>query len=469
MVACTSREHRGRAAHHQGDDRNHQDEATGHDGHSTLAASVYRAAMTTEQRRVRSRLMRAHSGEEQRATNLELFFDLVYVFAVTQLSHLLGSHLGLSGAAQTALLLLVVWWAWVYTTWMTNWFDPDSPIVRMLLIAVMLASLAMAIAIPTAFGDRALVFALGYTCLQVMRNAFVVWATEPGTQLHEAFIRISAWSVAVGVLWVGGALAGDGARAAIWIVALLVDYAGPAAGYWVPRLGRTPAQEWDIEGSHFAERFQLFIIIALGESIVVTGSTAAADHIDVARGAAIATSFLITAALWWLYFDYVATIAQRRLATSDDSGSLARDAYTYVHAVMVAGIIVAAVGEGILIDDPTGTPTAAQAAALAGGPALYLLGHILFRLRMAGSVSGKRVSAAAAICAVGVVGIALPALVSGLAVLAVLVCLIAAETVAGGRRRRRRELGPLEALEAELTSGRRDEPLSAADAETSGI
>jgi low temperature requirement protein LtrA len=135
----------------------------------------------------------------------------------------------------------------------------------------------------------------------------------------------------------------------------------------------------------------------------------------------------------------------------------------------VAGIIVAAVGAGILIDDPTGTPTAAQVATLAGGPALYLLGHILFRLRMAGSLSGKRISAAAAICVVGLAGTVLPALVTGLAVLAVLVVLIAAETVAGVRRRRRQELGPLEALEAELAGGRRDEPLSAADAGSSGI
>jgi low temperature requirement protein LtrA len=425
--------------------------------------------MTTEQRRIRSRLMRQQTGEEQRATNLELFFDLVYVFAVTQLSHLLGSHLSLSGAGQTALLLLVVWWAWVYTTWMTNWFDPDSPLVRMLLIGVMLASLAMAIAIPTAFGERALVFALGYTCLQVMRNSFVVWATEPGSQLHEAFVRIAAWSVAVGALWIAGALAHDGARAAIWILALLIDYAGPAAGYWVPRLGRSPAQEWNIEGSHFAERFQLFIIIALGESVVVTGSTAAAEHIDAAKGIAIAIAFLTTAALWWLYFDYVATIAQRRLATSQNSGSLARDAYTYVHAVMVAGIIVAAVGAGIVIDDPTGTPTAAQVATIAGGPALYLVGHLLFRLRMAGSLSGKRLAATVAICALGIAGTALPALATATAVLAVLVCLIAAETVAGIRRRRRQELSPLEALEAGLADGRAGDPLPAADTPASGI
>ena len=172
------------------------------------------------------RHLRQQTGEEQRATNLELFFDLVFVFAVTQLSHLLGSHLTATGVAKTALLLLVVWWAWVYTTWMTNWFDPDSPVVRCLLIAVMLSSLTMAIAIPDAFGDRAMAFALGYTSLQVVRNAFVVWATDRGTQLHEAFLRISAWSVLVGALWIAGALADDGLRAAIWVAALVIDYAG---------------------------------------------------------------------------------------------------------------------------------------------------------------------------------------------------------------------------------------------------
>jgi low temperature requirement protein LtrA len=399
----------------------------------------------------RGRHMRKHTGEEQRATNLELFFDLVFVFAVTQLSHLLGNHLTVTGAAQTALLLLVIWWAWVYTTWMTNWFDPDSPLVRMLLIAVMLASLTMAIAIPSAFGDRALMFALGYGSLQVVRNAFVVWATERHTQLHDAFLRISAWSVLVAVLWIAGALAGGEARAIVWVIALVIDYAGPAAGYWLPVMGRSPAQEWEIEGSHFAERFQLFIIIALGESIVVTGSTASAQQIDAARGAAIAVSFLISAALWWLYFDYVATISQRRLASTDHSGSLARDAYTYVHTVMVAGIIVAAVGDAALIAHPTTTPSHGQLATIAGGPALYLAGHLLFRWRMAGSWSSKRVVAMLAVIAAGIAGTAMPALASASLILAILVILILAEAVAGMRRRHNRELSPLEALEARIT------------------
>ena len=400
------------------------------------------------------RHLRQHTGEEQRATNLELFFDLVFVFAITQLSHLLGSHLTASGVAKTTLLLLVVWWAWVYTTWMTNWFDPDSPVVRCLLIAVMLSSLTMAIAIPAAFGDRALTFALGYTSLQVVRNAFVVWATDRGTQLHEAFVRISAWSVVVGVLWIAGALAPSGARAVIWVAALVIDYAGPAAGYWVPRIGRTPAEQWQIEGSHFAERFQLFVIIALGESIVVTGATASASHIDGWAAVAIAVSFLGSAALWWLYFDYVASIAQRRLASSDHSGALARDAYTYVHVVLIAGIIVAAVGDAIVIEQPTAVPTGPELAAIVGGTALYLAGHLLFRLRMAGSWSPRRLAALAAVLAAGLVGLALPALATASIVLAVLVALIVSETRAGRRRRRQGGPTPLERLEARLA----DEP-----------
>ncbi len=397
------------------------------------------------------RHLRQHTEQEQRATNLELFFDLVFVFAVTQLSHLLGSHLTLAGAAQTALLLLVVWWAWVYTTWMTNWFDPDSPVVRCLLITVMLASLAMAIAIPHAFGDRAMLFALGYGGLQVIRNAFVVWATDRGSQLHDAFIRILLWSIAVAVLWIAGALLDDSARATVWVLALAIDYAGPAAGYWVPGVGRSPAGEWEVEGSHFAERFQLFIIIALGESIVVTGTTASRLHLDAARGAAIAVSFVISAALWWLYFDYVATIAQRRLATSDESGALARDAYTYIHTLMVAGIIVAAVGDAVVIARPGVTATGVELAALAGGPALYLAGHVAFRRRMAGSWSGKRVSATAALVAAGVLGTLMPALACACLILAILIALIVSELVAGRRRQQRGQPTPLEALEARLS------------------
>lgn len=387
-------------------------------------------------------------GEESRATALELFFDLVYVFAVTQLSHALVEHLTWTGAAQTLFLLLLVWWAWSYTTWMTNWLDPESTAVRLLLIAMMGASLMMAIAIPDAFGDRALLFAVAYTAVQVMRTAFMVAVCAPASSLRLSFARILIWSLASGALLVTGALLPVEAQVALWIAALVVDYAGPYARYWVPRLGASAVRDWAIDGALFAERFQLFVIIALGETIVITGATASDLDIDAAVGAAILVALISTAAFWWLYFDYVARIAGRRLAESDDPGRLARDAFSYIHIPLIAGIIVAAVGDEIVIAHPGDALTGPELAAVAGGPAIYLLGHVALRLRMAGSLSRKRLAAAVACVAVAGAGAALPALAVAALVTAVLVALIAAEAVAGRRLRARGEPTPLEALEA---------------------
>jgi low temperature requirement protein LtrA len=399
-------------------------------------------------------LRQTGDGEEQRATTLELFFDLVFVFAITQLSHALAQHLDAEGAAKTLFLLLVVWWAWIYTTWMTNWFDPESPVVRSILIAVMLASLLMAIAIPEAFGDRALLFGASYAALQIVRNAFAVFGSPADWPLRPTLARILIWSVAVGVLWVLGGVLGGTALIAIWLAALVLDYAGPYAGYWSPGLGRSPPSDWEIESAHFSERFQLFVIIALGESIVVTGLTASDLDITLARGTAIAVAFLSSAALWWLYFDYVARIAQIRLDAADDRGRLARDAYTYLHIPMIAGIIVTAVGDELVIAHPGEQLSGPELATVVGGPALYLLGHVGFRLRMAHSLSGKRLTAALALCAVGAIGAFIPALATATLVLAVLVALIVAEIVAGSRRRAQGLPSPIEQLQERVEGER---------------
>ena len=388
-------------------------------------------------------------GEEQRTTNLELFYDLVFVFAITQVSHLLLAHLTWEGAAEALLVLLVVWWAWNYTTWFTNELDPDSIVVRVVLIAIMLASLLMAIAIPEAFGDRALLFAGAYVAIQVGRQAFLTFAAaERGTLGRTRGAHILVWFVASGVLWIAGALADGPARTALWLAALALDYGGPLAVFWVPGLPRVASAAWNVETSHFAERFQLFIIIALGESIVLTGATTSELELDAARVVAFALSFLGSAALWWLYFNYVALIAQRRLELSPNRTEVARDGYTYLHVVMVAGVIVTAVGDELLIAHPTEELPAREVAAVVAGPAIYLLGHALFRLRMAGSVSWRRLGGAAACVAVGAVGAFAPALAVAGLVLAVLVGVIAAEQHAGTRRRRRGEPTPLERLEA---------------------
>jgi low temperature requirement protein LtrA len=395
--------------------------------------------------------LRRDAGGEQRATTLELFYDLVFVFAITQVSHLLLAHLTWAGAGQSALVLLVVWWSWNYTTWVTNELDPGSVVVRLLLIALMLASLLMAIAIPQAFGAKAVLFAASYVAIQVGRHAFLTFvAADRGTIERQRAGRILSWFVAAGALWLAGALANGQARTALWIAALAVDYAAPLVTFWLPGRPRLSPEAWQVGTEHFAERFQLFIIIALGESIVITGATTADLQLTTARVVAFALAFLATAALWWLYFNLVATIAERRLALADAENRtvLARDAYTYLHVLIVAGILVTAVGDELVIAHPTAELHGSQLAAVVCGPALYLLAHVALRLRLTGSVTGRRLAGAVACLAVGAIGTLVPALVVASLLLGVLVAVIAGDQVAGARRTARGEPSPLERLEA---------------------
>ncbi len=390
--------------------------------------------------------MRREAGVEQHATTLELFYDLVFVFAVTQVSHLLLGHLTWEGAGQAAMVLLVVWWSWNYTTWVTNELDPESIVVRLLLIALMLASLLMAIAIPEAFGDRALLFAGSYVAIQVGRHLFLTFvAADPGTIERLRAGRILTWFVAAGALWIAGAVADGPARTALWLVALAIDYGGPLVTFWVPVRGPMATHTWwEVGSEHFAERFQLFIIIALGESIVITGATTADLDLTFARVTAFGLAFIATAALWWLYFNLVANIAQRRLAEAENRTLLARDAYTYLHVVIVAGILLSAVGDEIVIAHPTDELSGAEVIAVVCGPALYLLAHVALRLRVAGTISPRRLGGAVACLAIGAIGTFAPGLVVGALLLAVLVGVIAGDQIAAHRRRRRGEPSPLE-------------------------
>ena len=389
------------------------------------------------------------AAEEQRATSLELFYDLVFVFAITQVSHLLLEHLTWAGAGQALLVLLVVWWSWNYTTWVTNELDPESLSVRLLMIALMLATLLMAIAIPQAFGEHALLFVGSYVAIQVGRHTFLTFAAaDPGTIERERAGRILTWFVAAGVLWIAGALVDGPARVAFWLAALALDYGGPLVTYRVPGLPRVAPEAWSVGTEHFAERFGLFVILALGESIVITGATTSALDLDTARFVALGMAFLLTAALWWLYFTSVARIAQRHLELSENRTLLARDAYTYLHLIIVAGVIVSAVGDELVIAHPLEVLPGDQVAAVVAGPAIYLLAHALFRLRMAGSVSWKRLGGALVCVLVGVVGVYVPALVVAALLIAVLVAVIVSEYVAAARRSARGEPSPLERLEA---------------------
>ena len=373
-----------------------------------------------------------NAGEEQRATTLELFYDLVFVFAITQVSHILLEDVSWTGAGEAALCLLVVWWAWNYTTWVTNELDPDSIVVRLLLIGIMLGSLLMAVAIPEAFGAHGLLFAASYVAIQVGRHTFLTFASaSAGTIERERAGRILVWFVVAGVFWVAGGLADDSTRTALWLVALAIDYTAPFVTFWIPGRQRLSPNAWQVETSHFAERFQLFVIIALGETVVITGATTSGLEIDLARVTAFGLAFLSTAALWWLYFGYVATIAERRLELAEAHRTeLARDAYTYLHAAIVAGIVLAAVGDELVIAHPTEQLPHDELAVAVSGPALYLLAHVAMRLRMAGTLSARRLGGAVACLAVGLVGLVAPALVVAALVVAVLVAVIVLERIA---------------------------------------
>jgi low temperature requirement protein LtrA len=321
---------------------------------------------------------------EQRATFFELFFDLVYVFAVTQVSHHLLADLSWPGAAETAFMLVAVYWAWNYTTWMTNWFDPDTAPVRLVLVFVMLASLLMSVAIPEGFGARALLFACAYSGMQIGRNAFVV-AVTPSGAFNQNFRQILAWSVLSAPLWVaGGVVDGEALRWALWLGALALDLAAPLLTYWLPGVGTTPMSQWQIEGAHFGERFELFVIIALGESVVLAGATASNTGLGVEVVAALLLAFLSSTALWWLYFGQMAGIVLERIraAPADERGRIGRDIYTYLHLPIIAGIVLVAVGDELVIAHPRDALHTAGALVALGGSALFLAGLMACAARL---------------------------------------------------------------------------------------
>jgi low temperature requirement protein LtrA len=355
-------------------------------------------------RHVLTGLLRERGDGRSRVTYIELFFDLVYVFAITQLSHLLIEHLSLHGALQTFLLLSAVWTVWIYTAWFTNWFDPNRRPVRLVLIAVMLASLIMSATLPDAFGERGLIFAGAFVAMQVGRSAFVVAASGEQPGLRRNFQRIVCWAVASGILWLAGGIAEGSTREVLWLGAVLVDYAAPICGFFAPRLGRSTTHDWTIAGTHLAERCQLFLIVALGESILVTGATFGELEHSASVVAALVVAFLGSVALWWIYFDRSADAANEVIARMTDPGRLGRSGYTYFHLPMVAGIILTAVGDELTLTHPTGHADGATIATIVGGPALFLAGHLLFKGAAFGHFSTARPVALVAFAVLAAVG-----------------------------------------------------------------
>ena len=310
---------------------------------------------------------------------IELFFDLVYVLAVTQLTHHLLDHLTVRGAFETLLLLLAVWAAWNFTSWTANYFEPGAPAVRLALLAFMFASLAMSSAIPEAFDQRALLFAAAYVALTIGRTLFALFGFGQGHSLRRVFCRPLVWWIVGGILWFAGVATEGDARFALWGLAVALEYTGLLLGYPVPRLGRTRPSEYAIAGEHMAERCLLFITLALGESILIVGANVGELPGTFVEGSTLVVAFTGTIALWWIYFDRIAEAGKHLMSNSADPGRFALSAYTWAHIPMVAGIIVSAAADDLVIEHPHDGVSTAVALTILGGPALYLIGNGWFQ------------------------------------------------------------------------------------------
>lgn len=326
-------------------------------------------------------LLRSRSGAHHgRVGFVELFFDLVFVFAVTQISHLLLEHPDLEHALQSAFLTMALWIVWMWTTWATNWLDVDRAPTRLMLFALMGGGLVLAAAIPHAFDERGLVFAAAYAGMQLGRNGFLCFALRQGAANERRnFERIQVYLVLTAALWIAGGLSDGAARWAFWVSALAIEMISPLWGFWLPGVGRSTANDWRVDPEHMAERTGLFIIIALGESVILIGATfAAADIWDAEHVGALAGAFGGAVAMWWIYFVTVAEEARVEFERAENPGALARTAYTYAHIPMAAGIILTAVGNEMVLAHPGGHTEPVTALIVAGGPALFLAGALWF-------------------------------------------------------------------------------------------
>jgi len=360
--------------------------------------------------------------EEERVTPLELFFDVVFVLAITQCTALMAGQPTWTGLAKGLAVLAVLWWCWGAYAWLTSVVDPEEGAVRLVIFGAMASLLVAALCVPGAFDDSALIFALAYGAVRIAHILLFVLASRDDPGLRYSVLTL-AGSTALGVGLLTAAAFVDGwAKAALWAVALLLDISGPAF---------FGVEGWKIVPGHFAERHGLIVIIAIGESVVAIG-VGVTQEVDAGIVAAAAAGTVVAAALWWLYFDVVALVAQRRLARAApgrEQNSMARDSYSYLHYPMVAGIVLVALGMKKTLGDVGEDLELVPAAALLGGTAVYLLAHVAFRLRNVHSLNKQRLLTAALLVAAIPVATHIAALASVALVAGVLALLIAYEAV----------------------------------------
>jgi low temperature requirement protein LtrA len=374
--------------------------------------------------------------QTERVTPLELFFDLVFVLALTQCTALMAAEPTWTGIGKGLLVLGVLWWSWVGYAWLTSVLDPEEGGVRIVMFAAMAALLVAALCVPGAFGDDALLFAIAYGVVRAAHIALFLLASRDDPKLRQSVLGLAGGSaIGVGLLLVASATDGW-VQGALWALALLLDVGEPFL---------FGAEGWSLEHpGHFAERHGLIVIIAIGESIVAIG-VGATSGVDAGVVAAATLGIAVAAAVWWLYFDVVALLAERdlaRLPAGRKRNERARDTYSYLHFPMVAGIVLGALGLKKTIGDVGGELDAVIAFAMLGGTALYLLGHVGQRLRNVGTVNNHRLLCAVLLLALVPLAVELPALATLSILTAVLWVLIGLEAMrfVGSRQRARAAL-----------------------------
>lgn len=307
----------------------------------------------------------------------ELFYDLVYVFTIIQLSITIAANYTLRGAAEGAVLVLAIWWLWIFTTWALNWLHPEKTQVRIMLFAMMFAGLVLATAIPDAWGEGGLLFACVFSAMQVGRSIFTAFAFRGVDAAHRRnFTRIAIWTAVSGGFWIAGGFAAPETRLLYWLAALAIEYSAPAVFFWVPGMGRSTTADWDVSGAHMAERCALFVLICLGETILASGRTMAAVEADAKTIGAFAAAFAITCLMWWLYFRFGQDSAAHTIEESPDPGRVARAVFTYAHIPIVAGVILSAVATEFALAHPGERAGFREASAILGGPALFVAGNL---------------------------------------------------------------------------------------------
>jgi low temperature requirement protein LtrA len=372
-------------------------------------------------------------GAERVVTPLELFFDLVYVFAIGQLSHHLLEHVDLRTGVETGIMALAVVYAWYMTAWGANWLEPDRLPVRLMLVGLMFASLLMSVAIGDAFDGRAWLFVAAYLVLQVGRSTFLIVALR-GRALGEHFVNVTGWELLAGVLWVSGAVADADARLVFWGLAVIAAYAGVSTLHWLPGRGRAiDLGHTEIAGGHLIERFRLFFIIALGETVLTMGAAFTDESFEFERLLALAIGFTGTVALWWLYFQRVEPMGVEVAAAAEDAGAVGWWS-TWTLTLIVLALIGIAVGDELAIAHPGDEATLGFTILAFGGPAVFLLSQLFFLREVLGLPPRSRLLGLAALAILAIATAPLTLIVGIAASSAVLVAVAIADTIRDGDR-----------------------------------